>query len=80
MKILIEYKTDNDGWFYATTKTDQWYFCEVSKDSFDEAEARLIERVRSAEKRMPIIIPDPKEVETDDASIQSEIKPTIERN
>ena len=66
MTITVNYKTDGDGWCYATTNINQNYLCAVDKDSFDIAREKLIERVKEAVKRTPIIIPEPEQVEVED--------------
>ena len=66
MKIKIEYKTDNDGYFYATTYFNDHYYSEVSAGSFDVAKEKLIKRIKEVTERMPTVIPEPEEVELDE--------------
>ena len=62
MKIKIEYKADIDG-VYAFTNYREQNICAYSRENAQIAKEKLIARIREIEKKQPIIIPEPEEVE-----------------
>ena len=63
MKIKIEYKQDVDGFKFAYTTINGSYMNECSKDSFEEAKEKLVQRIRGNQMREDVELPEPEEVE-----------------